>query len=93
MRFQYNNAKSYNMVNLMVDYCAEFLTHLNFPVAYDTFQVTLDALFEFIQGPNDKNQEILIDRNFIDISNAILKLEYIDGEFEVKSNSGNIFLY
>lgn len=76
MRNQSKNSKSYNMVKLMVDYARTFLTHLNFPIAFDTFQFTLYALLEFITGKNRKNQEILNQENFILIANKILDLDY-----------------
>jgi hypothetical protein len=56
------------------------LNHLHYPVAYDTFTYALDALLEFIQGPNILNQEILLTHNFIVIGNAILKLDYHENE-------------
>lgn len=80
IREQTNNTKSFNMIVAISDYASEFLTHLQYPVAFDTFQRTLEALLEFIQGPNMMNQEILIQHNFIEVSNAILKLEYKDDE-------------
>ena len=52
--------------------------YLYYPVAFDTFIAWIDALFEFVQGPNFENQEILIQRNFVDLSNSILMLEYIE---------------
>ena len=52
LRDQTFSAKSYNMVETVTDYAAEFLTHLQYPVAFDTFRRTLAALNDFIQGPN-----------------------------------------
>ena len=78
LRDQTFSAKSYNMVETVTDYAAEFLTHLQYPVAFDTFRRTLAALNDFIQGPNMANQEIVIQRNFIELSNAILRLGYRD---------------
>jgi len=76
VRDQSTNSKSYNMVVVFSDYIASFLNHLHFPVAYDTFQRTLECLLEMIQGPNFANQNILIQRDFVEVANAILKIDY-----------------
>lgn len=41
LREQTYNAKSYNMIVTTTDYASEFLTHLRYPVALDTFVKTL----------------------------------------------------
>jgi hypothetical protein len=92
IREQPNNNKSYNMVEIMTDYTQKFMDHLHFPIAYDTFLRTIEALLEFIQGPNVENQEILIERDFVDVGNNILKLDYRDtDEFKVEEGKlGNL---
>ena len=86
LREQTYNAKSYNMIVTTTDYASEFLTHLQYPVALDIFVRTLSALHEFVQGPNFANQEILIQHNFIEVANAILKFDYRDDEEIVRSS-------
>ena len=76
IRNQENSAKSYNFVSLIADYIWEFQYYLQYPVAYDTFIACVDALFEFVQGPNFENQDILIHRNFVELWNKVLMLEY-----------------
>jgi hypothetical protein len=76
MREQTNSTISYNMVSSLTQYAFEFLDHLQYPVAFDIFHNTLDALGEFVQGPNLENQEILVQHNFIELCNAILNLDY-----------------
>ena len=78
IRFQDKSIKSYNLVILLTDYAYEFKSHLQYLAAYDTFISWMDALLEFIQGPNFNNQEILIQRKVADLCNNILKLEYKD---------------
>ena len=76
IRFQEESAETYDLVTLIADYAWEFKHHLQYPVAYDTFIACVDALFEFVQGPNYKNQEILIQSKLTDLSNKILMLEF-----------------
>ena len=80
IRFQENSGESYDLVTLIANYAWEFKHHLQFTVAYDTFIACMDALFEFVQGPNFENQEILIQSKFAELSNQILMLEYRDTE-------------
>mmetsp|Transcript_1642 Transcript_1642/g.2027 ORF Transcript_1642/g.2027 Transcript_1642/m.2027 type:complete len:181 (+) Transcript_1642:1030-1572(+) len=63
-------------------YATEFLNHLHFPVAYDIFITVLEALSEFIQGPNKENQNILVQRNFVELSNQILLLKYEEKDMD-----------
>lgn len=37
MKKQFNNSRSFNLVLLINDFTKEFLTHLHYPVAFDTF--------------------------------------------------------
>ena len=62
LRYQNKSVKSYNLVALICDYTYEFKTYLQYPVAFDIFIAWMDALLEFIQGPNVSNQEILIQK-------------------------------
>ncbi|CAI2387002.1 unnamed protein product [Moneuplotes crassus] len=86
MRDQSNNTKNYNMIQMITDYSGKFLSHLQYPVAYDTFQKTLDCLMEFNRGPNKINQEIIVERGFISVANEILKMDY-NVEEEVQENT------
>lgn len=76
LRNQVNSQKSYNLVNLCTTYAGELCDHLQYPVAYDNFQTVLSALLEFIEGPNVKNQNILINLNFVGMAKKILDLDY-----------------
>jgi hypothetical protein len=87
IREQDTNSKSYNMVEIITDYSHTFLDHLHYPVAYDTFQRTLETLLEMIQGPNRENQEIIIQRDFVSVGDAILKLDYRDSTEVLVQNS------
>ena len=89
LREQKYNSKSYNMVLTTTDYASEFLTHLQYPVALDTFVETLSALHELIQGPDNSNQEILIQHNFIEDANEILQLNYTEDEKMKKKSKSN----
>ena len=95
MRFQDKSVKSYNLVTLISDYTYEFRKYLQYPVAFDTFISWMDALLEFIQGPNYSNQEILIQRSFVNLSNRILMMEYIEtDQIEEKTHSKYLlFIY
>lgn len=85
--------KSYNLVVLIADYACEFKDHLHYPVAYDTFITCIDALIEFIQGPNYSNQEILVQRRVVDLCNNILKLEYRETNQDENAIESKICLY
>jgi hypothetical protein len=80
LKKQHNNSASFNMILMVNEFTKASLTHLHFPVAYDTFSSCLSCTLEFIQGPNIKNQNILINNDFVQIANEILKMKYhIDG--------------
>ena len=87
LREQTNSTVSYNMVTLVTNYSSKFITHLNYPVAFDTFKSALDALLEFVQGPNRINQDILMQHHFVDLANAILNLEYNQEEIDTFGRS------
>ena len=87
-RFQDKSVKSYNLVALISDYILEFKTYLQYPVSFDTFIAWMDVLLEFIQGPNINNQEILIQRNFIELSNLILMMDYNENNPEESKSKG-----
>ena len=89
MREQVNNTKNYNMVQIITEYSGKFLTHLQYPVAYDTFQKTLDWLMEFNKGPNEINQEIIIQKDFISVANEVLKIDYRADE-KVQENTSKL---
>jgi len=83
MKKQYNNSKSFNMVSLVNDFTKEFLTHLNYPVAYDTFNTCLKCILEFIQGPNETNQNIFIINDFVpNVAELILDMDYKNKDYE-----------
>ena len=88
LRDQTNSTKSYNMVTLVTNYASEFITHLHYPVAFDTFKSAIDALLEFVQGPNRTNQDILIQHHFVDLANAILNLDYNQQEIDIYGERG-----
>ena len=87
MRMQTTNTKSYNIIEIVTNYCGKFLNHLQYPVAYDTFLRILECLLEFNYGPNIINQDIVIQKGFIQIANEILKMDYKDDQ-EVKEEGG-----
>jgi hypothetical protein len=81
MKRQINNSRSFNMIAIINDFSKELMTHLKYPVAFDTFISTLMSLLEFIQGPNRTNQNILIYNDFVsEIAKDILVLKYHDDE-------------
>jgi hypothetical protein len=41
MKKQHNNSRSFNMINIVNDFTTELMTHLNYPVAFDTFTTCL----------------------------------------------------
>ena len=91
MRIQENNIKSFNFVALLTNYSKEFQNHLHYPVAFDTFASWIDTLLEFVQGPNYKNLNILIQEKIVEMWNNILMLEYRNTE-ENKLLQGKQFL-
>ena len=90
LREQVNNTKNYNMTVSITNYASKFLGHLQFPVAFDTFNRTLEWVLELIQGPNIVNQEIVIQQGFIQVANEILKMEYNEDQI-VDENTSKIF--
>jgi hypothetical protein len=84
IREQTNNTKSYNLVIAITSYANRFLSHLEYPVAYDTFHRTIECLLELIQGPNDKNQEIVIQHKFLELTNKVLEMDYKENQVFVK---------
>jgi hypothetical protein len=81
MKKQINNSRTFNMIAIVNTFSKELLTHLKYPVAFDTFTSTLSCLLEFIQGPNQTNQNILIYNDFVsEVARDILVLKYHDDE-------------
>ena len=90
-RQQIKNKKSYNLIQLIVSNLNILLPYLNFVVPFDIFHESIVALTELIQWPNLRNQEILVDNEYIEITEAILSLVYIKETGERRSNEN--FLY
>ena len=88
MREQENGSESFNFVQLSLNYCKAFLPYIHYPVAFDTFCSCMYTIFEFIDGGNSTNRDIMIKEGIIEIANAILKLEYYieDKEETIKRN-------
>lgn len=80
MRDQQFNPKSYDLVTTISKYVSEFKTYLNFKITYDVFQTALDTLSQLVQGPNTANQDIVLQNHFVELSCAILRLDYRDGK-------------
>ena len=55
-----------------------FTHKLYYPVAFDSFLECLKLLAAFIQGPNEENQQILVDGEFVELAHEILLMEYTD---------------
>ena len=83
MKKQSNNTRTFNMVYIINDLSKELLTHLHFPVAFDTYISCLRCILEFIQGPNRINQTILINNDFVpNVAVQILAMGYHEDEME-----------
>ena len=76
MRDQTENNRTYNLVMSITDFLNVFTDHLQFPIVYQIFISCLQCMFEFIQGPNRKNQMVIIMSEFVGLSNDILMLDY-----------------
>ena len=82
MKRQKYNTRSFNLIYVINDISVELLTHLHYPVAFDTFISCLRCTLDLIQGPNKTNQVILINNDFIqNVAVQILAMEYHEDEF------------
>lgn len=90
MREQTNSFESFNIVSTCVRYVRAFLPFLQFPVAFDTFNSLVYTIFEFIDGANFENREILLRQEIIKVANVLLSLDYYIGRDKEETIERNL---
>lgn len=85
------NNTSYNFVEIINEFAKSFQNHMCFMSTFDIFLALLKCLFEFVQGPNQTNQKVLINNDFINLANEILNIRYHDDDKKIPKEAPSTF--
>lgn len=88
LRRQTNSRTSYDLVDACINLCRSLIKRLT-PVNYETLQRCMATLAEFIQGPCLTNQQVLVDKKFIETGCSIMNKCLYDGDVIMEMYTGH----